>query len=97
MNGGTCVAPGVCDCAVGYQGPHCEGGDAPSAGIASFCKPPRAFFQFFPFSSAAAPLFVLECFSSAVLDEAHIVHPARDQAGCKLSRDTKRMALGDIL
>ncbi|KAL3191267.1 hypothetical protein MRX96_018832 [Rhipicephalus microplus] len=26
MNGGTCVAPGVCDCAIGYQGPHCEGG-----------------------------------------------------------------------
>ncbi|KAH7976915.1 hypothetical protein HPB52_021492 [Rhipicephalus sanguineus] len=28
MNGGTCVAPGVCDCAVGYQGPHCEGGES---------------------------------------------------------------------
>ncbi|GBM80285.1 Protein shifted, partial [Araneus ventricosus] len=26
INGGTCVAPGVCACADGYQGPHCEGG-----------------------------------------------------------------------
>lgn len=26
MNGGTCVSPGQCLCADGYQGPHCEGG-----------------------------------------------------------------------
>ncbi|CAG2169495.1 unnamed protein product [Oppiella nova] len=26
MNGGTCVAPGVCSCAQGFQGFYCEGG-----------------------------------------------------------------------
>ncbi|XP_027206315.2 WNT inhibitory factor 1 isoform X2 [Dermatophagoides pteronyssinus] len=26
MNGGTCIAPGVCVCSQGFQGLHCEGG-----------------------------------------------------------------------
>jgi WNT inhibitory factor 1 len=28
MNNGTCVAPGVCRCPLGFQGPHCEGGNS---------------------------------------------------------------------
>ena len=26
MNGGTCTAPGLCQCPAGFQGRSCEGG-----------------------------------------------------------------------